>query len=275
MKIWEEINARAEIFGLNISKMLTSVDIEPSLPPIPGKNPDEYGGDIETIALSIRQYWMIPRGPVLNLTNIVEDTGAIVIPFDFGTRLIDGFSQHANSNRPPLIFINSGQPLDRFRFTLAHEIGHLVMHRLPNEMMEQQAHKFAAAFLMPKDDILPHLNGLSLKKLMSLKLRWRVSMAALLRRAKDLGKVTESTYRYYIMQMKKKGYWEQEPVGIAEDIENPTTLKQLINVHTQQLSYTPEELSNLFGMKVEEVDRLYLPQKRPRLRLVKSGRKRG
>lgn len=85
---------------------------------------------------------------------------------------------------PPLIFINKNQPVDRYRFTLAHELGHLVMHRAPTPTMEDEANAFAAELLMPASDIYNDLRNISIEKAAALKPFWRTSMAALFYRAK-------------------------------------------------------------------------------------------
>jgi Zn-dependent peptidase ImmA (M78 family) len=84
---------------------------------------------------------------------------------------------------------NVEQPADRMRFTLAHELGHLVMHHdQPTQSMEQEANEFASAFLMPARDIRPHFaRRVDLRLFAELKPVWRVSMASLLMRARSLG----------------------------------------------------------------------------------------
>ena len=114
------------------------------------------------MAQSIRQLWLLPRGPVDDVTSLLETAGVIVIGFDFGTDLCDGFSQHGSDNLPPIIFTNTRQPKDRLRFSLVHELGHIVMHRLPNPNMEAEANRFAAEFLMPTSDITKDFYNLSL-----------------------------------------------------------------------------------------------------------------
>ncbi|MFX5225882.1 ImmA/IrrE family metallo-endopeptidase, partial [Acinetobacter baumannii] len=88
----------------------------------------------------------------------------------------------------PCIFIDKNMPSDRQRFTLAHELGHAIMHKLPSENMEDEANRFASALLMPSKDIRPYLTGkITLEKLATLKLVWKVSMNALLKTAEREG----------------------------------------------------------------------------------------
>lgn len=70
---------------------------------------------------------------------------------------MDGVTMHAPDTLP-CIFLNRSQPADRLRFSLAHELGHLIMHRVPTLQMEEEANAFAAAFLAPAKDIRPYFS---------------------------------------------------------------------------------------------------------------------
>ena len=87
-----------------------------------------------------------------------------------------------NRRALPMIVLNSEQPSDRLRFTLAHELGHLVMHRFPGPEMETEANDFASALLMPKNEITIALRGrrIDMATLAAFKPEWRVSMQAIL-----------------------------------------------------------------------------------------------
>ena len=171
-KDWSRIFATSEIYRITASTLLRSVELAPRLPLVPSIDPDQYGGRIEEIATAIRQHWRLPRGPIEDVTSVVESSGIIVVTYDFGTDLCDAFGQLPDDDMPPMIFINSRQPKDRFRFTLCHELGHIVMHSLPRPMMEDEANRFAAEFLMPTADIMKDFYNMSLEKLMALKMHW-------------------------------------------------------------------------------------------------------
>lgn len=211
---------------------------------------------------------MLPRGPIQDVTALIEDSGIIIVPFDFGTDLIDAFCQLGMDSLPPLIFQNTRfKSKDRIRYSLSHELAHIVMHRIPKPEMEMEANRFAAAFLMPESDIRHALYGMSLEKLMTLKLHWKTSMQAILMRARDLNRVTERGYRYYQMTMSKRGWRSAEPVEIQGAIEAPRLLRTLIASHIKELGYQFEDLARLFGVSAEELAEVY-PADRPRLRLV-------
>jgi Zn-dependent peptidase ImmA (M78 family)/transcriptional regulator with XRE-family HTH domain len=266
----DAIHGQSEVYRLNIKKMIGAVDLEARLPSAPAIDPDQYGGDIRRIALTVRQRWGLSRGPIKDVTRLVEDSGIIVVPFDFGTPLIDGFCQQPSDSLPGIIFINSRQPKDRFRFSLAHELGHLVMHQTPNPDMEVQANQFAAEFLMPDADIRHQLYNLSITKFMELKLYWGTSMQALIYKAWQTGRISDRMFKYYNIEMSKRGFRTNEPVEWNGSAEASSTLRQLLQAFTDDLKYSLTELSELFGLLESEVTSLYqlAGDRKPRLRIV-------
>src|SRR5437870_1642062 len=83
-----------------------------------------------------------PTIPIHNMIRTVESAGALVYRVDFATRLLDAVS-HWSPGMPPLFFLNDDAPPDRLRFSLAHELGHVVMHSVPTDNMEKEADRFA------------------------------------------------------------------------------------------------------------------------------------
>ena len=208
-------------------------------------------GSPEEIARTIRANWGVPPGPVNNLTLFIEAAGGIIVPLDFKTRKLDAMSQWL-AGLPPIFFVNRDIPGDRLRFTLAHELGHLVMHAVPHDGdMEREADVFAAEFLMPAAEIKPQLHNLTLQRLAQLKSVWRVAMQALLKRAVDLGTVTARQKSYLWMQMGKMGIRIVEPIPIQP--EKPSLLSAIVNAHLVELGYTPEELADLVLCSKDEV----------------------
>lgn len=262
-KVIGKIHSQMNIQRIHLSRLLQAVDIGNSK--IPQLDIDEYNGNVEEIARIVRATWLLPRGPIKNLTKSIEDAGGVVFRCDFGTNQLDAVSQWIQG-LPPIFFVNNNLPGDRLRFTLAHELGHVIMHRMPNPNMEKEAHSFAAEFLMPSQEIGPYLNALSLPKLANLKPYWKVSMAALLQRATELAKLTERKARYLWMQMGKVGYRAHEPIDIP--IEEPTLLQELISTHQNELHYSLSELSQMLAIHDHELRSMYLGQK-THLTLVK------
>jgi Zn-dependent peptidase ImmA (M78 family) len=116
--------------------------------------------------------------------------------------------------------------------SLAHELGHLVMHTNPNENVEEEAWDFAQEFLMPAVEIGKQFARLNLDKLGELKKEWGVSMQAILYRAKKLGKIGESYNRFLWMQIGKCGYRVNEPFEDVIPDEKPTELEIRLKTNT-------------------------------------------
>jgi len=264
----QKIYARLEIRRMEIQSLLKSVDIGESN--FFFMDPDKYDGDVEKIAQIVRATWHLPNGPVHNVIEIIEDAGGIVVPFDFEGSKVDAISL-CHPGSPPIIFFNYERPMDRIRFTLCHEIGHLIMHQRPpsvDQDIESQADRFASEFLMPKADISHQLNNINLKVLASLKPYWKVSMAALLKRATDIGKLTERQSRYLWTQMGKAGYRAQEPSELEPPREMPSLLNEILKTHYEELKYTVSDLSSAVTLNEAEFKSLYSP-KHSHLRLVR------
>jgi Zn-dependent peptidase ImmA (M78 family) len=118
---------------------------------------------------------------------------------------------------------------DRHRFSVAHELGHLVLHHVPEgapHTLERQADAFAEAFLLPEAAMLAELVlPITLTTLADLKTRWGVSLQALIRRAHTLGVLTPSQYRSLSAQLGARGWRTQEPITVP--VERPRALRQL------------------------------------------------
>lgn len=265
-RLLDKIYALIEIQSAHhIPALLQAVEVPCSFPIL---DADEYNGKVERIANLVRERWQLPRGPIQDLTEAIEDAGGIVIPFRFETQLVDAISRWI-PGMPPLFFVNVESPKDRLRFSLAHEVGHLVMHALPNGEIEDQADRFAAEFLLPQRDIRPDLHDISLSRLAVLKQYWKASMAAILKRAQDLGAITASEARHLWVLMAKAGYKTREPVELDIQGETPRTLQELIEIHQEQLGYSLGDLAQTLALEEEEVLAAYLSHQPQRhLKLV-------
>ncbi len=265
VKALAHISALINIRRQHIAKLVRSFDTSVSKP-IPQIDLDEHGLSPERAAERVRAYWMVPRGPVENLVDLIEAAGGIVVLSRFGTDLLDGIS-FRSEGLPPLFFMNRDVPGDRFRFSLAHELGHMVMHNVPadDEKMESEAHRFAAAFLMPAADVRSYLSIVKLSNLSRVKAFWKVSIKALIKRAHDLKLITDHYYRVLNIQY-NKSFKEGEPITIA--LEKPHLLRRIVRYHLDELGYSVGELANLLCVFEEDLKRAYF--EKPRLHVVAS-----
>lgn len=209
----------------------------------------------------------MPRGPIKNLTEYMERAGILIIKCDMSSARIDGVSCRIGK-LPPIIFLNNNIPADRERFTLAHELGHLVMHKYPTEKMEIEANSFAAAFLMPESDIAPDLKGLTLEIAAALKPYWKVSIGSLLYKAKTLKSVDDNQMLYLWRKKSALGWNTREPESPNFPNEHPTLLNALLHNMQDDLGYSVEELANAMHLHLEEISEMYGVRAKTRLRSV-------
>lgn len=261
-KIIAELNTRIA----HARTLLQSSDLEPELP-LPFYEVDDFENDFEKIAHNVRRAWLMPRGPVKNLTDYMERAGVLIIKCDMSGARVDGVSYRI-SGLPPIVFLNMDLSADRERFTLAHELGHLVLHRFPTEKMEKEANSFAAEFLMPATDIAPELKGLTLEKAAALKPYWKVSIASLLYKAKTLKSVDEGQMQYLWRKRSAFGWNNKEPESLDFPNEQPTLLDALLQNMQDDLGYSHEELAEALHLHLEEVTQMYGIRQRPILRAV-------
>jgi Zn-dependent peptidase ImmA (M78 family)/transcriptional regulator with XRE-family HTH domain len=254
--------AMINVRSIQVKTLLQSAEIETENE-FPRLDVDEHGPP-EKIAKTVRAMWKLPPGPVQHLTRAIEDAGGIVLRCDFETRDVDALSQ-LSPDVPPLFLINSSIPTDRMRWTLAHELGHIIMHTMPTDDMEKEADRFASEFLMPQDEIKPDLFGVTLPKLANLKPYWKVSMNALLKRAGDLGTISPRMRTFLWTQMGRAGYRLNEPVPLPQ--EEPTLIDEIITMHSNELGYSTDDLGTITYTYEDEVRALYLARK-SRLRVV-------
>lgn len=245
-----KIHAQVNILRIQVGRLLADAEIE-STNRFHRIDMLKVGGP-ESAAQMLRHLWNLPLGPVRSVVGVIEKAGGIVFRCSFGTMKVDAISQWPVDciDLPPVFFVNEDIPGDRMRWTLAHEIGHIALHHLPTDDPEKEADRFASEFLVPAQDIISELRPFSLQKAAALKPFWKVSMAALIRRARDLKVANERQYEYLNMQMAKLGYKKCEPVPIPP--EEPEMLREIIEFHRRSHSRSIRELSEMLAMHEEQ-----------------------
>jgi Zn-dependent peptidase ImmA (M78 family)/DNA-binding XRE family transcriptional regulator len=200
---------------------------------IPVRLPNET--DPIEAARQVRELLNVPGGPLPNLIRAAEKLGVITIPLP-DLRDCDAFAVWAGPLQTyPVIGLVIGKANDRTRMNVAHELGHLILHRNVSsgeQGLEMQAYRFAAELLMPTQDMARDLSSerLTLFRLATLKKSWQVSMQALARRARDLEAISDRQYRYLMQQMSMKGWRTDEPNFTPQQVETPRLIPKLAEV---------------------------------------------
>ncbi|HEY0461124.1 MAG TPA: XRE family transcriptional regulator, partial [Pyrinomonadaceae bacterium] len=221
--------------GNLIGKIVKFIDEHIDLPVEQISNSISYGAEavneIEEAAETVRQDWGLGLGPLDNIIHLLEAKGILVFRLLEESRKLDAFSLW--QGKRPFIFLNSEKgSSSRSRFDASHELGHLILHSeyLPgNKIQEFQANQFASAFLMPRETFLKECpRRLVWNHFLELKQRWKVSLAALVRRARDLKIISEDTYKRANVQIQKNGWKYNEPS--EPKLELPTILPQAFDL---------------------------------------------
>lgn len=248
------LQAELNIRLIHLRYLLNAVETEAELP-LPWIDIDE-GGGAEAVAATVRKLWGIPRGPFPNLSETIERAGALVIWCGLSAG-IDGLTLRA-PDLPPCIFLNRSAPADRMRFSLAHELGHIVMHRVPTDDIENEANAFARGLLLPAADVRKDFVGrVNLERLIRLKSVWRVSVQLLLYRAKEIGAVSQNQSQYLWRQIAKLGWRTREPADTDFPHEEPRLFPEVLRLHTGPLGYSRGEMARLLRVDGDDLGHLY------------------
>jgi len=187
--------------------------------------------DIEELANKVRHAWDLGLNPIPELVDVLESIGIRVFEIEESAdSKFDGLAATVNGYR--IIVISKAWAGDRQRFTMAHELGHLILEgRLPDVLDEERASdRFAGAFLLPnsalKLELGEHRTRIELRELLLLKQEFGISMSGTLYRAKDLGIIRESYHKSLIIEFSKRGWRKNEPERYPA--EEPHHFQQLI-----------------------------------------------
>lgn len=260
---WKAAEAKVNLYRMRSAFLMRRVPINP-VNHIPTFDPDDTTPS--DAAQMVRAQWRMPIGPIRNLTRWIESAGVIVIEEHLGTKRIDGLSQWASDY--PVLLLNADLTTDRKRWTLAHELGHLVLHsNYVDPDVEAQADAFAAEFLMPHHVIEPDLRDLTPSRLIALKKQWGVSMAALVEHAYRLGKATSTDRQRFYRTMNARGWRRNEPAADAIADETPELARTIGQTLLETGGLTRDEVARLTGRRDAAGEVVFLPPE-TRLRAV-------
>lgn len=258
-RILHRLEGRMYLASLHADRLLQDFDIDAERQ-FHTMDLDDYGSPVE-VAQALRRAWRVPPGPIGNLMALIESAGGIVLLADFETRKLFGMSCWSKTGRP-VFYLNSAMTTDDLRWTLAHEVGHLVMHAMaPDGDPEVQADEFAGEFLMPRAEAVPQLRNLDFRRLPKLKGYWRVSMKTVIRRAEMTGAISKDAAQSLYKQYNARRYGSGEPYAIAE--EQPTLVGEAIRLHFEEHEFTVEDVAAIAGMNVAMFEDRLMGDERP------------
>lgn len=252
---FKRLHAELNLRIMHIRRYLEAVTIE-SHYPLPQLDADDIGG-ADKVAAYVRRTWMVPDGPISNLTMLCERAGILVVQCNFIEK-VDGVTMRLR-DVPPLIFLNINAPPDRMRHSLAHELGHLIMHSIPTDSMESEADLFAGELLAPISQIRADLIGgrITLERLVQLKKYWKVSVASLLYRAGRDNLLSPNQSAYLWRQLSARGWRKREPEETQFSPETPRLYEQIIVLHERELAFGVDDFAKMLNISENEVRYLY------------------
>lgn len=231
----------------------------------------------EKAAAALRDAWNLGYGPVDNLVSVVEQHGIIVTSFSTSTDDVDAFSEFVDGGDFPTYLIaysNNKTSAARIHFDIAHELGHICLHEWSEDIeditkeefkkRELEANEFAAAFLLPEEtfrqDALAGPKTITYYK--QLKKKWKVSIAAMIRRAEKLGVMSMEEYQSLIRIMQRRGQRKEEPLDDILITASPALLKTSVLLLLQENVFTSKEfmaeLSESYGLSINPSEVEYL-----------------
>ncbi len=187
---------------------------------------DRAVNEIEKLAKLVREHWNLGNGPIDNLQYALQSNGIIVTGFRDVDTDIDAFSQQITIDGKVVYIIAlaiGSKPIERLRFDMAHELGHILMHMWGEDnediskdefnAREKQANMFASALLLPNETFSKSVSAYptNIDYYLALKKKWKVSMQAMMYRARQLDIISTNQFQYMMRTMSKNGNRTYEP----------------------------------------------------------------
>lgn len=238
-----------------------------NLPTRSYQDPEQISSaDIEAAAEECRALWQLGRGPIQNLTLAAESAGILVVREETEISAIEGLSSWSALLGRPIVVLSADKAnAFRSRFDLAHEIGHLVLHKhIPRaeerdryNQMERQAHQFAAALLLPAETFAGEVRvPPSLDNLLILKQRWGASVAAMMLRCHALGLLNDEEKLALFKRRSARWGSKAEPGDDRWAVEVPRLLRRTVELLVGEGIVPAEGVPRLLGVAARDVEKL-------------------
>jgi len=223
--------------------------------------------EAEGAAMALRRQWELGTTPIANVVALLESRCIHVFPARIESVKFDGTSALARDEdgtiKAAAVVFREGVSGERQRFSLMHEIAHLVLDVAPGLDEEKVAHRFAGAFLAPaevlKREIGAQRSTVQLQELLILKKHFGMSLQALAFRLRDLGILSDSAYTWLYIQFSKHGMRKSEPAELPQ--EEPQWLKRTVLRALSEGQLTSVEASRLTGDVYESAQQDFIDRR--------------
>ncbi|MCP4567776.1 MAG: ImmA/IrrE family metallo-endopeptidase [FCB group bacterium] len=220
--------------------------------------------DVEDAAISLRNSWQLGMGPISSLVEEIEEKGVKIVITSIEDEQFDGCSAFVNNNTP-VVCIAREWPGDRQRFTIAHELGHLMIGDYAQHLNgENIANRFAGAFLLPRDTVMKelgrHRHSFLIRELIDLKLKYGVSIQCWIRRAFDVGIISKSFYTSIMIDFGKRGWRKKEP-GELVNREKPKRMERKVYRALRENMVSEAKAAELLNISISTLRELIHPSR--------------
>ncbi|GAB2801550.1 XRE family transcriptional regulator [Halomonas shantousis] len=223
--------------------------------------------EIEEMADHCRDIWGLSRGPIPDIVQAMENAGIICSRAALGHLKMDGVSNWSDLDGRPYVLISSDKANGiRNRFDVAHELGHIVLHKhitkdqyndpVLYKLLENQAHRFASAFLMPSESFPLEISWPTLETFLAVKSRWKVSIGAMIARCRDLEITNEAVTERLWKGRSARGWVKQEPLDKESRFEQPKLLMRGVHMLVDHQVLTKHQLRDILGLPTEITEEL-------------------
>jgi Zn-dependent peptidase ImmA (M78 family)/transcriptional regulator with XRE-family HTH domain len=217
--------------------------------------------EIESAAEECRSAWGLGRGPVSHIVRLLENRGVIIVRHGLGPSKLDAFSKWSGNGVPVIVLGADKESAVRSRLDAAHELGHLLLHKSLSKLgtffkpTEQQAFRFASAFLLPSDSFTREVGRYpNLDTFCFLKPKWKVSIKAMIMRCRELELITPDKARYLWMSYMIKGWRTREPLDDKLEIERPVFLQRCADVLFNDGGLSPEQVLSDLALSAADLE---------------------
>lgn len=222
---------------------------------------------IEALALESRRFWKLGNGAISNVVWLLENNGAVIARTKLEADTLDAFSEWHDSEGTPYFILGADKNVAaRSRFDAAHELGHVILHRhidkiriarTPDfKLIEQQANRFAGAFLLPAPSFSNDFFSPTLDTFQALKPKWGVSIQFMLHRAQDLGLVSKEQAQRLWANCARRGWRMNEPLDDRLPVEEPRLLRRSFEMLVNEGVQTRAEILSALPYSAQDIEEL-------------------
>ena len=244
---------------------LPSISIPDIRPPAdPYKITEEL---VEDTALAVRQHWALGEAVIGNMTLLLENNGVVASRFVLEAAKLDSFSLWDKyTGRPLLILGEDKQSAVRSRFDAANELAHLVLHRnVPAPLLshkptlsliEDQAHRFGRAFLLPARSFARNFALPTLHALKKLKPKWKASIGLMIKRAEELDLISPEQANRLWVNRSRQGWNRREPYDDEMEPEYPVLMAHSIRLLIESNTVSRSGIEEGIALPADDIEAL-------------------